>query len=181
MFFWVPWHCFFCKIPLVLKKGISAHTAAKELCGGARMPPLQCACPAAAHTGTGHTLPRTMTMEGCYSPGKEPPTPTIPSPLDSGQGQAPCSTRGPPCRKCGFILGEASVPIPASLLHACPSASRGSSFPSLLLWATSTPGSRARPCQGATLPGSLAPAPASGTLASPQHHWTPPVGGPPHP
>lgn len=40
-FFWVLWHCSFCKIPLVLKKGISAHTAAKEPCGArARMPPL---------------------------------------------------------------------------------------------------------------------------------------------
>lgn len=85
------------------------------------------------------------------------PTPTLHNPLDSGQGQAQCSSRGPPCRKCGFILGEANVPIPASLLHACPSASWGSSFPYLLLWATSTPGTGRGPCRGAPLPGSLAP------------------------
>lgn len=66
-------------------------------CRDKRIPPLpnahaqQLHTRAHTHMGTGHTLPRTMTMEGSYSPVKGPPTPTIHNSLDSGQGQAQCS------------------------------------------------------------------------------------------
>lgn len=76
-------------------------------------------CPAAVHIGTGHILPLTTTSGGAaaqvHSLQPRPPS-TLPSRVRPGMD--PTYHPGPPHRKRGFILGEANVPIPASVPHA---------------------------------------------------------------
>lgn len=136
-------------------------------------------CPAAVHTGTGHILSLTTTSGDeaqVHSLQPRPPS-TLPCRLKPGMN--PTYHPGPPHRKRGFILGEANVPIPASVPHAY--LHLGSSAPSLLSWAKPTPGTGLGPTGVPLSQEGLALTLAAGILRSPQPHWIPPLGGPPHP
>lgn len=123
-------------------------------CWGRKIPPLtntrtqQLCTRHRAHPPTDHDLGRSC------SPGPQPnPDHPQPCPLDSGQGWTQCYHPGPPHRKCGFILGEANVPVPASLPHA--HLLLGLLTPQLPLLGQTYSKSRAGPHRGAPQPGGL--------------------------
>lgn len=113
-------------------------------------------CLAAVHIGTGHILPLTTTSGGAaaqvHSLQPQPPS-ILPSRLRPGMD--PTYHPGPPHRKRGFILGEANVPIPASVPHAHLHLGLLTPQPPFLSQTYSR--NRAGPYQGAPQPGGPGP------------------------
>lgn len=153
----------------------------------------------------GKVLPLTSTRaqqlrtqaQGTASHGSQPrealqprstaPTSIILSPLTQARDRPAVITQGLLIENMVLFWGRPMFPSqpPCLSLHLCllclPVCILGSSSPSILSRATSTPGARMGPARVLLSQEGLALAPAVGPLRSPQPHWIPPLAGLPIP